>query len=169
MPGQDLRMEPLYPTKYSYPLARPLLYVFILDECLKWRNVPKIARSSNSKSATGWNPIGIGLGSTTPSAVQAAGRQLRRPWSFPHSVPLSSGDGCPGLVGGRKMSDWQRIDAAQTDGTTMLLWAMRSESSESIGQSRCFLGRFDGSNWVSDGGDTIWPTHWMPLPPAPRN
>ena len=31
----------------------------------------------------------------------------------------------------KKMSHWQRIDTAQADGTTMLLWAMRSEPSES--------------------------------------
>ena len=86
------------------------------------------------------------------------------------------------------MSDWQPIETAPKDGTTVLLaapgrvtagewcpeqWLTASDYHMTTGE---YLGRSETGEcipayWCSwDGGftDECAPTHWMPLPDAPK-
>lgn len=58
--------------------------------------------------------------------------------------------------------NWQPIETAPRDGTEVLVW---DEDGPDF-----FLGHWDLSfrSWLSDYFDEISPTHWMPLPPAPK-
>lgn len=59
--------------------------------------------------------------------------------------------------------DWQPIETAPKDGTSVLLWFTRAEPQ--IGRFRRGHGARTRRWWVGD----FWiePTHWMPLPPPP--
>lgn len=80
------------------------------------------------------------------------------------------------------MSEWQPIETAPTDGTTILLYGDVAGEingpafvpSVSIGYYDYGSGDFSdkGYTWNSMGGDaySVWvkPTHWMPLPEPPK-
>lgn len=58
------------------------------------------------------------------------------------------------------MSDWQDISTAPKDGTFILVWAMPYV------EMAHWRGRWRIGNDVT--GTKLFPTHWMPLPPAPE-
>jgi hypothetical protein len=68
------------------------------------------------------------------------------------------------------MSDWQPIESAPKDGTTILL-GHASFKPEAAWWEYCSW--FEG--WCSGGfrsdmyGPGFDPTHWMPLPPPPKS
>lgn len=67
------------------------------------------------------------------------------------------------------MSDWQPIDTAPTDGTSILAWA--ADWSCPAVMSREFYS--GASYWefreelISDSEGEGFPTHWMPIPVLP--
>lgn len=76
--------------------------------------------------------------------------------------------------------EWQPIETAPKDGTSVLLWGLWAGEISGIGKVPGMgIGYYSGSGdyasqgflWVDVGGDAyaVWgnPTHWMPLPDAP--
>lgn len=70
------------------------------------------------------------------------------------------------------MSEWQPIETAPKDGSSVLLWSEAWDMSWGV-----VIGSYDAGAWVTSEGQTadddedefgsIAPTHWMPLPPPP--
>lgn len=58
------------------------------------------------------------------------------------------------------MSEWQPIETAPCDGSRLLLYAYWSV----VGSYR----HFSGPGWFDDDGNSLIPTHWMPLPDPPK-
>lgn len=69
------------------------------------------------------------------------------------------------------MSEWQPIETAPLNGTSVLLWQNgRWITGRWRGEHYGEVLRWDMGNWQSsDGIDLLYqpPTHWMPLPPPP--
>lgn len=61
------------------------------------------------------------------------------------------------------MSEWLSIETAPKDGTTVDLWTEYGRETD------C---RFDGGCWVNQEDGVTYatgePSHWMPLPDAPK-
>lgn len=88
------------------------------------------------------------------------------------------------------MSDWLPIESAPKDGTPMLLWLKKAPDRNysvkgvcdnhaigfwlhsrwsSIEVEDCGTMGGEMTGWMSDWASLdLSPTHWMPLPPAPR-
>ncbi len=68
------------------------------------------------------------------------------------------------------MNEWQAIETAPQDGTSVLLWA-RPNGLPEYGLS-VWIGAYRGSyteGWDSDdSGRWLAPTHWHPLPEPPK-
>jgi hypothetical protein len=68
-------------------------------------------------------------------------------------------------------NEWQPIDTAPKDGTRILLVGHRVREID-IGHwgNGYYLGRKQGyrQTWVTNPGNMVRPTHWMPLPPPPE-
>ena len=61
------------------------------------------------------------------------------------------------------MSGWQPIETAPKDGTRVILGNPNNPYGEWP-----FMGEFDAGKWrIHIDGQTIDPTHWMPLPEPP--
>jgi hypothetical protein len=59
------------------------------------------------------------------------------------------------------MSEWQPIETAPKDGTTVILFCDRYASPDVAD-----VGSYEQGQWVMNGSG--WePTHWMPLPNPP--
>jgi hypothetical protein len=79
------------------------------------------------------------------------------------------------------VSGWQDIATAPRDGTDVLVWAQFAgeisgpHDNFEMGIAAYNFGTTDfaGYEWNALGGDAyaVWcrPTHWMPLPDAPRS
>ena len=73
---------------------------------------------------------------------------------------------------------WQPIETAPKDGTRILAWAYR-EGWQQDGPAQvvsawhsgrwCIMGATGRDRHWPDVKDSCNPTHWMPLPPPPRN
>lgn len=72
------------------------------------------------------------------------------------------------------MSEWQPIETALKDGSSLLLFAVELSYSDT---PQMYVGRWSttawwGPAWVAyeEGSDTEYlePTHWMPLPDPPK-
>jgi hypothetical protein len=72
------------------------------------------------------------------------------------------------------MTEWQPIDTAPKDGTAILIWPAQSALT---GSTECmtisYVVRWHDwkEAWIEASGeeyDTFYPTHWMPLPLAPK-
>lgn len=71
--------------------------------------------------------------------------------------------------------EWRPIESAPKDGTGVLLYGMPSEHAGVSWQKATVLSgyydKLDGA-WCSTtsawDGPFVKPTHWMPLPPAPK-
>lgn len=71
------------------------------------------------------------------------------------------------------ISEWQPIETAPKDGTQVLLYEVDEDGLEII-----FVGEYQssrdedcyGSKWTCTEYDAFnhYPTHWMPLPKAPK-
>lgn len=65
------------------------------------------------------------------------------------------------------MTEWQPIETAPKDGTTILLW-------EGESGTECWVvpvtGSWDCGEWTltCHGFSTLAPSHWMPLPDRPE-
>lgn len=77
--------------------------------------------------------------------------------------------------------NWQPIETAPKDGSSILLWGTWAGEIHGIAKHPCVdIGRWDGGNsdfpgeewWTLDTGDcyTCWmkPTHWAPIPVPPK-
>lgn len=71
---------------------------------------------------------------------------------------------------------WQSIETAPKDGTEILLHCINEDGAN----EGCVVSKFFQGEWVtfaalrlncddSDPGDSLYPTHWMPLPPPPED
>ena len=74
------------------------------------------------------------------------------------------------------MGNWQPIETAPKDETEILVHCINYEG-ESEG---CYVARFFQNEWRTianirlncddvDISDSVYPTHWMPLPKPPEN
>lgn len=76
------------------------------------------------------------------------------------------------------MNKWQPIETAPKEitahfenheyGAYIMAWPVGG----GVGRARWWQwrngdGRIDGSNFIADGGNACYPTHWMPLPEPP--
>lgn len=64
-----------------------------------------------------------------------------------------------------KRTQWQPIETARKSNNRkhVILFGDGSSFSKCV-----FIGFCDGQKWFPfDGNDDVYPTHWMPLPPAP--
>lgn len=64
-------------------------------------------------------------------------------------------------VGSIEMTEWQPIETAPKDGTDVLVWC----------GGTMFIACMEVGRWFFDRTDYSvkpLPTHWMPLPPAPK-
>ena len=64
-------------------------------------------------------------------------------------------------VGSIEMTEWQPIETAPKDGTDVLVWC----------GGAMFIACMEVGRWFFDRTDYSvkpLPTHWMPLPPAPK-
>jgi hypothetical protein len=77
-------------------------------------------------------------------------------------------------TGSIEMTEWQPIDTAPKDGTAILIWPAQSALT---GSTECmtisYVVRWHDwkEAWIEASGeeyDTFYPTHWMPLPEAPK-
>ena len=68
------------------------------------------------------------------------------------------------------MSEWQPIETAPKDGTPVRLYGVRSGASTRLGLRSYEPAHWTGHSWRmldrpgSFIGNTVHPTHWMPLP-----
>lgn len=67
--------------------------------------------------------------------------------------------------------DWQLIETAPRDGTSILLWDGRSVFEG--GWFDSWYGDESGACWMAanldeEYGAAVFPTHWQPLPPPPN-
>ena len=73
---------------------------------------------------------------------------------------------CEAIAQGAVVQQWQTMDSAPKDGTSVLV---NVGIGISIGE---YLKGFhpwnDGAWWIEGGQTTGVPTHWQPLPPAPK-
>jgi hypothetical protein len=65
------------------------------------------------------------------------------------------------------MAEWQPIETAPRDSTTVLLWESLDDGDPAICVS---IGSWEPSIgfWIDFGWETVYPTHWMPLPSPPE-
>ena len=68
---------------------------------------------------------------------------------------------------------WQPIDTAPKDGTDLLLFCREDyrpagQLCEYMEVGSWGLSYFDVMSWISDAASPLTPTHWMPLPGAPK-
>lgn len=72
--------------------------------------------------------------------------------------------------------EWQTIETAPKDETEILLYCIDCEGRD-VG---CYVAKFFMKEWItiasirlncddSDISDSVYPTHWMPLPKPPIN
>ena len=76
------------------------------------------------------------------------------------------------------MSDWQPIETAPKDGTSVLLfgplgvvlgrWCDAQRDTEDFYKRHQLLNFFSHTGWSYDFVDQHQPTHWMPLPEPPK-
>ena len=80
------------------------------------------------------------------------------------------------------MSEWQPIETAPRDGTSVLLWGLVAGEISGPDKETGFAGEGEWAEgthykpdedwWLLSGGDcySTWckPTHWMPLPEPPN-
>lgn len=68
------------------------------------------------------------------------------------------------------MSEWQPIETAPKDGTSVLTWGcVHDDGGVHMFETPSFqLSRFGETGWVSAALGTHEPTHWMPLPEPPK-
>ena len=70
------------------------------------------------------------------------------------------------------MSDWQPIETAPKDGTPILGWAPDSELANPVHYAVIWWFQWtELGGWVREGDEydiAADPTHWMPLPDAPK-
>ena len=68
----------------------------------------------------------------------------------------------------RAAREWRPIESAPRDGTRVLLWIAVSGTAP-----WAETAEFDGDEWWRNDGDEICgensPTHWQPVPPAPKD
>ena len=57
------------------------------------------------------------------------------------------------------MSEWQPIETAPKDESIILVYST---------EDGWAVATWNDGNWWTDGGWSHYPTHWMPLPPAPE-
>ena len=62
------------------------------------------------------------------------------------------------------VNEWQPISTAPKDGTRIMLWL-----NGPIRAPKAVFGKWVGfAGWVTEGSGSAKPTHWMPLPEAPK-
>jgi len=62
--------------------------------------------------------------------------------------------------------EWQPIETAPKDGTTILVYLANGDVHTAYGH---FYNKGHDFEWAQYGGyETYLPTHWMPLPPPPN-
>lgn len=59
------------------------------------------------------------------------------------------------------MSEWQLIETAPQDGSSILAWEAESNM-------RCVAAYYNNGWWKDQRGQFFKPTHWMPLPEPPK-
>ena len=69
------------------------------------------------------------------------------------------------------MTEWQDISTAPKDGSAILIWP--AQSSFTGDDTISYVVRWNDwkEAWIEASGeeyDTFYPTHWMPLPLAPK-
>lgn len=66
------------------------------------------------------------------------------------------------------MSDWQPIETAPLDGSPVLAVWMFDPLNNEAGSETHEVVRWFSGYWDANGESRPTPTHWMPLPEAPR-
>ena len=72
------------------------------------------------------------------------------------------------------MTDWQTIETAPKDGTSILLYGYWEGEIHSIeDEKNIWMAQYTYGDWLINGGDYYGsyvrnPTHWMPLPEPPK-
>lgn len=79
------------------------------------------------------------------------------------------------ITKGEKMSEWQPIETAPKDGTDILLGYYPTWPGLDLGKGSCEVAFWHGikNTWCGrvllNADGHFSPTHWMPLPPPPKD
>lgn len=136
----------------------------LLRDQLEWYGEQaRLARLIHSEGDKGRNALAEDGGKRARSALSAQVQDNAEP---PICATTSAAEDISLTQQVQDVAGWQPIEAAQRDGTRLLLmWEPFSGMSEHVE-----LGKWNARNgWVNTYGHAFsgTPTHWMPLPAAP--
>lgn len=70
---------------------------------------------------------------------------------------------------GLLLNEWQKIDSAPKDGTLVLCFCPNEVSGLKIVTLLFHQGYLHWADATGDGWNLYEPTHWMPMPPPPKD